>query len=98
MDANATTRRAIGEFFSLRNRKAVRSFTDMATEKEKRVVRLIIQSALDRAEKAQQLARRLIQAAIGRALRTEFGSERQVPPHIRKLLNQCEQKPDNKQK
>jgi hypothetical protein len=54
---------------------------------------------VDRAEKAQRLARRLIQAAIGRALRAEFGSERQeVPAHIRNLLNQREQKPDNKQK
>jgi hypothetical protein len=71
----------------------------MATEKENQLVRLIIQSALDRAEKAQRLARRLIQAAIGRALRAEFGSERQeVPAHIRNLLNQCERKPDNKQK
>jgi hypothetical protein len=55
--------------------------------------------ALDRAEKAQRLARRLIQEAIGRSLRAEFESERQdVPAHIRQLLNQCEQKPDNKQK
>jgi hypothetical protein len=62
--------------FWARNRKAILSFTDMATEKEKQLVRLIIQSALDRAEKAQRLSRRLIQAAIGRALRAEFGSER----------------------
>jgi hypothetical protein len=71
----------------------------MATEKEKQLVRQIIQSALDRAEKAQRLARRLIQAAIGRALRAEFESERQeLPDHIRELLNQCQQRPDNKQK
>ena len=71
----------------------------MATEKEKQLVRQIIQSALDRAEKAQRLARRLIQEAIGRALRAESESDRQdVPAHIRQLLNQCEQKPDNKQK
>lgn len=71
----------------------------MATEKEQRSVRLIIQSALDRAERAQRLGRRLIQAAIGRALRAEFESERpEVPDNIRKLLNQCEQRPDNKQK
>jgi hypothetical protein len=71
----------------------------MATEKEQRLVRLIIQSAVDGAERAQRLGRRLIQAAIGRALRAEFESERQeVPDHIRKLLNQCEQRPDNKQK
>ena len=71
----------------------------MATEKEQRLVRLIIQSAVDSAERAQRLGRRLIQAAIGRALRAEFKSERQeVPAHIRKLLNQCEEKPDNKQK
>jgi hypothetical protein len=81
-----------------RNRNSVLSFTDMATEKEQQV-RLIIQSALDRAEKAQRLARRLIQAAIGRALRAEFNTERQeVPAHIRKLLNQCEEKQHNKQK
>jgi hypothetical protein len=98
MDANATTRWTIGEFLRLRNREPVLPFTDMATEKEKRLVRLIIQSALDRAEKAQRWARRHIQAAIGRALQTEFGSERQVPAHILKLLNQGEQKPDNKQK
>jgi hypothetical protein len=54
---------------------------------------------VDHAEKAQRLARRLIQAAIGRALRAELGSERhEVPAHIRNLLNQCEQKPDNKQR
>jgi hypothetical protein len=70
----------------------------MATEREKQLVRQIIQSALDRAEKAQRLARPLIQAEIGRALRAEFGPERQeVPAHIRNLPNQCEQKPDNKQ-
>ena len=71
----------------------------MATEKERQLVRRIIQSAVDRAERAQRLARGLVQAAIGRALRAEFESERQeVPDHMRKLLNQCEQKPDNKQK
>jgi len=71
----------------------------MATEKEQRLVRLIIQSAVDSAERAQQLGRRLTQAAIGRALRAEFESERQeVPDHIRKLLSQCEQRRDNKQK
>ena len=81
-----------------RNRNTVLSFTDMATEKEQRLVRLIIQSAVERAERAQRLGRRLIQAAIGRALRAEFGPERQeVPAHIRNLPNQCEQKPDNKQ-
>ena len=75
------------------------SFTDMATEKERQLVRRIIQSAVDRAERGQRLARGLVRAAIGRALRAEFKSERQeVPAHIRKLLNQCEEKPDNKQK
>jgi hypothetical protein len=98
MDANTTMRRTIGGLI-YRNRKAVLSFTEMATEKEKQLVRQIIQSALDRADKAQRLARRLIQAAIGRALRAEFGFERlEVPAHIRNLLNQCEQKPDNKPK
>ena len=71
----------------------------MATEKERQLVRRIIQSAVDRAERGQRLARGLVRAAIGRALRAEFKSERQeVPAHIRKLLNQCEEKPDNKQK
>jgi hypothetical protein len=71
----------------------------MATENEQQLVQLIIRSALDRADKAQRLARRLIRAAIGRALRAEFKCEREeVPAHIRKLLNQCEQRPDNKQK
>jgi len=82
-----------------RNRNTVLSFTDMATEKERQLVRRIIQSAVDRAERAQRLARGLVQAAIGRALRAEFEFERQeVPDHMRKLLNQCEQRPDNKQK
>jgi hypothetical protein len=97
MDADTTTRWTIGIDFWARNRKVVLSFTDMATERERQLVRQIIQSALDRAEKAQRLARRLIQAAIG--LRAEFGTERHdVPAHIRNLLNQCEQKPDNKPK